>query len=49
LLKRSRKQLKTNRATCGRRRWALLKTRISRRYPGLKKGWHVSKRLLGAR
>jgi hypothetical protein len=30
-------------------RWALLKTRISRRYPGLKKVWHVSKRLLGAR
>jgi hypothetical protein len=30
-------------------RWAVLKASISRRYPGLKKIWHVSKRLLGAR
>ena len=30
-------------------RWALLKTRISRRYPGLQKVWHASKRLLSAR
>jgi len=30
-------------------RWTLLKARISRRYPGLKKAWHASKRLLGAR
>jgi hypothetical protein len=28
--------------------WALLKTRISRRHPGLQKIWHVSKRLIGA-
>jgi len=30
-------------------RWALLKTRISRRCPGLQKAWHASKRLLGTR
>jgi hypothetical protein len=30
-------------------RWTLLKARIARRYPGLKKAWHASKRLLGAR
>jgi hypothetical protein len=30
-------------------RWALLKTRIARRCPGLQKAWHVSRRLLGAR
>jgi Methyltransferase domain len=30
-------------------RWALLKTRISRRYPGLQKVWHASKRLLSSR
>lgn len=30
-------------------RWVLLKTRISRRYPWLKKVWHASKRLLGTR
>jgi hypothetical protein len=30
-------------------RWALLKTRISRRCPGLQKAWHASKRLIGAR
>jgi hypothetical protein len=32
-----------------RAQWAMLKARLSRRYPGVKKAWYASKRLLGAR